>query len=106
MGFLVLPTVLLTVRWIRPKFMPWWALTLITLTIGWALAFGAAITANRPIENSGAPELFALMFGWLYAAAWCLPHLILYGGTRWGLRSIRARSPVSEPRNQNLPKFP
>lgn len=94
-GFLLLPTALLTLRW--RKRLPWWALVLITLTAGWALAFGAAITVERPAETSGAPELFAMMFGWTYALVWLLPHLALYGAIRWGVRSVRPVPPVPEP---------
>lgn len=101
-GFLLLPIVLLILRWIRAKWMPWWAVALITLTVGWGLAFGAAITADRPTEKSGAPELFALMFGWLYALLWLLPHLALYGAIRWGLRILRPEPPITQPRRPNL----
>lgn len=102
MGFLLLPTILLTLRWIRAKWMPWWAVALITLTVGWALAFGAATTADRPAEQSGAPELFALMFGWLYALLWLLPHLTLYGAIRWVLRALRPKTPTTEPRHPDI----
>jgi hypothetical protein len=96
-AFLGLPAVLLMLRWARPRWMPWWAVGLVTLTAGWALVFGAAVTFERPPESSGAPEVFALMFGWLYAVAWLLPHLALYGAIRGGLRILRPAASATEP---------
>lgn len=96
-AFLGMPAALLMLRWARPRWMPWWAVTLVTLTAGWALVFGAAVLVERPPESSGAPEVFALMFGWLYAIVWLAPHLVLYGAVRWGLRRFGPGAPVPQP---------
>jgi len=72
-------------------------MAVIVPTFGWALAFGAAVTADRAVDQSGAPEVFALMFGWVYAIAWFLPHLALYRAIRWGLRTFRPATPIAKP---------
>ena len=100
-GFLLLPGAVLTLRWTRPGWMPRWAMAVIVPTVGWALAFSATITADRSADQSGAPEVFALMFGWLYALLWFLPHLALYGAIRWGLRTFRPAPPLTEPPRSN-----
>jgi hypothetical protein len=46
--------------------------------------------------------LFALMFGWLYALLWLLPHLTLYGTIRWVLRALRPKTPTTEPRHPDI----
>ena len=76
-AFLLLPFLVLALRAIRPKLMPWWAACTIVPLLGWNLALGAAVLCEDP--GGGAGRAFALFFGWAYACIWSIPPLIIYG---------------------------
>jgi len=57
--------------------MPSWTASLVVATLGWLLWLGAALTADQ--ENSGAPEVFAVFFGWAFALLWFAPWLLGFG---------------------------
>ena len=90
-----LPPLLLVLRFLsgRP---PWWKIVILILIVGWASWFGASVfyfenlgdriegMENPPPEllerwsNDGGPMVFALLFGWVAAAAYTLPWLLLF----------------------------
>jgi drug/metabolite transporter (DMT)-like permease len=97
--FLATAPLLLTVRFFRPRRMPWWLLVVLAGFFGWAFAnlfvyfnhrhLGDLIAAaggvnGAPQElldrwtNDGAKRVFANMFGWAYGLAYLLPSLGVY----------------------------
>ena len=97
MGFLILPPVLLGLRWFRPTRFPWRRVLLLNALVGWALFnglvhFRAARWAQSLRENAsapptefsqawmdGQPQRMALYLGWAYAMGWACPWLMAYG---------------------------
>jgi hypothetical protein len=97
MGFLILPPVLLGLRWFRPTRFPWRRVLLLNALVGWALFnglvhFRAARWAQSLRENAsapptefsqawmdGQPQRMALYLGWAYALGWACPWLMAYG---------------------------
>ncbi|MEY4324366.1 MAG: hypothetical protein RIS24_537 [Verrucomicrobiota bacterium] len=97
MGFLILPPVLLGLRWFRPARFPWRRVLLLNALVGWALFnglvhFRAARWAQSLRENAsapptefsqawmdGQPQRMALYLGWAYALGWACPWLMAYG---------------------------
>ena len=78
---LALPGVVLTVRWRRPRWMPWWAAVLMVVGVGWGLILASALLHESP--ESGAGHVGALFFGWALALIWFLPWWAGYGLLRW-----------------------
>ena len=96
-GFLILPPVLLGLRWFRPVRFPWRRVLLLNALVGWALFnglvhFRAARWAQSLRENvsapptefsqawmNGQPQRMALYLGWAYALGWACPWLMAYG---------------------------
>lgn len=83
-GFAVLPLAVLGLRAARPKYMPWWAVFLITLGLGWLLALVSAMLREGP--ETGAGHVMALFFGWAYALGWFAPWLVAYAAIQFLLR--------------------
>lgn len=75
--FAALPPSLLGLRLFRPARMPWWLLATILLLLGELLILAVAMLNET--SDGGAPKVFALFFGWLYALLAALPWLLLYG---------------------------
>ncbi len=71
------PLASLAFRFIRPRFMPWWAVMAVSILGGWALILVAAALSETP--DRGAPKVFALFFGWAYSLVWLVPWLVVYG---------------------------
>jgi hypothetical protein len=76
-GFLLLPLMVLVLRAFYPRWMPWWAVWLVTVGVGWALAFVSAMLREGP--DTGAGHVGALFFGWALALLWFLPWWLMYG---------------------------
>ena len=105
MGFLILPPVLLGLRWFQPAHFPWRRVLLLNTLVDWALFnglvhFRAARWAESLRENSsppsiefgqawmdGQPQRMALYLGWAYALGWACPWLMGYGS--WQLHRRR-----------------
>jgi hypothetical protein len=75
-GVAALPLVVLGLRAARPKFMPWWAVFLLVIGLGWGLVFLSAMLNET--KNGGAGHVFALFFGWAIALIWLAPWLLVY----------------------------
>ncbi len=107
-SFLLLPALLLAVRFLRPRWMPWWAIPLILALLGWVLVnatvhfyyeslndLAKSYGDNVPpelmtrIANDGAKLAFALFFGWLYGLLYSLPFLALYFIAVWVRKGVR-----------------
>ncbi|MFM1767942.1 MAG: hypothetical protein RJA22_471 [Verrucomicrobiota bacterium] len=89
-GFAVLPLVVLSLRAIRPKRMPWWLGCLLVVFLGWALILATAMLSETP--ESGAGKVFALFLGWAYAVAWFIPWLLVYGVIQLFRRRLARRN--------------
>jgi hypothetical protein len=76
-GMAALSIVVLGLRAVRPMVMPWWAVFLIVIGLGWALVIISAI-AEGP--GSGLP--LAVVFGWMISLFWFSPWLIVYAVIR------------------------
>jgi len=76
-GMAALSIVVLGLRAVRPMVMPWWAVFLIVIGLGWVLVIISAI-AEGP--GSGLP--IAVLFGWMISLFWFLPWLIVYAVIR------------------------
>ncbi len=105
MGFLILPPVLLGLRWFQPARFPWRRVLLLNVMVGWALFnalvhFRSARWAQSLKENTappstefgqrwmdGQPQRMALYLGWSYALGWSCPWLMAYGS--WQLHRRR-----------------
>jgi hypothetical protein len=91
---------LLLLRFLRPRWMPWWAIVLCAISLGWlfinlAVYFDQAHTADlveraggierAPPEliaewaSDGGPKTFAFLFGWVAGLAVLTPWLAVYG---------------------------
>lgn len=104
-GFLILPPILLGLRWFQPAHFPWRRVLLLNTLVGWVLFnglvhFRAARWAESlretasppPIEfgqawMDGHPQRMALYLGWVNALACSCPWLMAYGS--WHLHRRR-----------------
>jgi len=75
-GLAALPLVLLGLRAARPRVMPWWAVFLLAIGLGWVLVLVSAMLNET--KNGGAGHVFALFFGWAIALIWLAPWLLGY----------------------------
>ena len=92
LGFGLLPIVVLALRALRPRFMPWWAVFGVTVALGWSLAVASALVHEGP--DTGAGHMGALFFGWALVLLWLMPWLIVYAVVQ-GLRGLfTRRTPV------------
>lgn len=83
----VLPAGVLGLRAVMPRLMPWWAMLLTLLGVGWpVLVFGAMLQESR---SGGAGHVGALFFGWALLLLWFVPWLIVYALIQ-GIRRRRA----------------
>jgi hypothetical protein len=89
-GFLLLPLMVLILRALYPRWMPWWAVCLVTVGLGWALAFVSAMLREGP--DTGAGHVGALFFGWALALLWFLPWLLVYGVIQLAMRRAARRA--------------
>lgn len=74
--FAVLPLAVLGLRVARPRLMPWWAVFLMVVGLGWALLFVSAMVKES--SEGGAGHVGALFFGWALVLIWFAPWLLLY----------------------------
>jgi hypothetical protein len=75
-GVGALPLVVLGLRAARPKFMPWGAVLLLVIGLGWVgILFGAMLNETK---NGGSGHVGALFFGWAIALIWLAPWLFVY----------------------------
>jgi hypothetical protein len=97
LAFLTFPVALLAVRFLRPRWMPWWLLVPAVMVVGWIVVnagvhfryqhLGDLLRATPNPSQAlideatadGAPRIFALLLGWAYGPAYLLPWLIPYG---------------------------
>lgn len=102
--FAALPPAVLIARYRRGRSIPWWAIVLTIAVGGWLLVnlgnyFYGEYTCepvrgvlNPPEEalarctNDGARDVFALLFGWLYALLYSLPFFLLFALAAWDRR--------------------
>lgn len=75
-GFAALPLILLGLRATRPKLMPWWAVALIGMGLGWGLLCVSALVQES--REGGAGHVGALFLGWALVLVWFAPWLLLY----------------------------
>lgn len=75
-GLVLLPILVLGVRLVRPRLMPWWAAFLTAVGLGWALLVVGAMLRETP--EGGAGHVGALFFGWALALVWFAPWLLVY----------------------------
>ena len=96
-SFLVLPIILLGIRVLNRRFMPWWLLLSLIPILGWIFVNGTVTFSyqhlrelhdgysNAPPEltarltSDGAKRVFALFFGWIYSFVYLMPFLCFYG---------------------------
>jgi hypothetical protein len=93
--FLITPPLLLGLKLLGQKKIPWWLALLIISLVGWlsvnaAVYFGfeylAKLLTESPhnsvlaekAQDDGAAQVFALLFGWLYALIYSIPWLIIF----------------------------
>jgi hypothetical protein len=107
-SFLALPPVLLLVRFLAPRRMPWLLLVLLVRSFGWVFsnlavyfyyetlndqlnAAGGVNGAPQELidrwQSDGAKRVFAYFAGWLYALIYLLPLLAVY----WLAVAVRKR---------------
>ena len=109
-GFLVLPGLLLAIRLLREKIMPWWLLILLVLILSWGLLnsgvhsyyeylFDLIESTPDPSQelldefgSDGAKLVFTLFFGWLYGCVYLVPWLLIYQILRFLQRKWSASS--------------
>jgi len=89
-AFFSLPVIVLWTRWRWSKRMPWWAVVLAVVAVGWPLTLAGAVLNETP--DRGAPMVFALYFGWLYSLLWFLPWLLVYGIFQFVRRRVAPRN--------------
>ena len=95
--FLTLPVALLAVRFLRPRWMPWWLVFPAVMVVGWIVVNAGVYfryehlgdvlrTTPNPSQelidaatSDGAPRIFALLFGWAYGLVYLIPWLGVYG---------------------------
>jgi len=87
--FAVLPLAVLGVRFVRPRWMPWWAVFSMTIGLGWGLAVASALVNDSP--ESGAGHMGALFLGWAIALLWLVPWLLAYAILQGVRRRLAAR---------------
>lgn len=98
------PAFFLTLRYLKGPRFPWWLLIGLSLVIGWACTIGASYSTSMELSNeirdyeergenvpeqlmedwaSDAHAMFALMFGWAFAAfnlcLWLIVYAIIIG---------------------------
>jgi hypothetical protein len=97
---LTFPLALLTIRFLRPRWMPWWLLLPGVMVVGWIMVnvglhfhydhLAAVLRATpnpsgeliRKVTADGAPRLLALLLGWAYGLIYLIPWLLVYGFCR------------------------
>src|SRR5262247_1339828 len=98
--FLLAAPALLSVRFVRPKRMPWWLLGILAALCGWVFsnlsvffyyehlydlvieAGGVEVAPADLVDDwqaDGAKRVFAFLFGWLYGLVYLIPWLFVYG---------------------------
>ncbi len=96
-SFLLLPGLLLSIRYFHPCRMPWWAVAALLTVAGWVLVNGTVYFGfkhlgemieshpNPPEEwmeqyvSDGAPRVFAAILGWLYGPIYSIPFFLFFG---------------------------
>jgi hypothetical protein len=102
---LLMPPILLGIRFVRRSSMPWWLFLLIVAGFGWLLVnftvhayygyMGDLVKSYSDppqklldeLNADGAKLVFALLFGWLYGLFYSVPWLLVYS-LIVGVRSI------------------
>ena len=120
-GFLVLPGLLLAIRLLREKIMPWWLLILLVLILSWGLLnsgvhsyyeylFDLIESTPDPSQelldefgSDGAKLVFTLFFGWLYGCVYLVPWLLIYQILRFLQRKWSASSNRDTNRWNHIP---
>ena len=120
-GFLVLPGLLLAIRLLREKIMPWWLLILLVLILSWGLLnsgvhsyyeylFDLIESTPDPSQelldefgSDGAKLVFTLFFGWLYGCVYLVPWLLIYRILRFLQRKWSASSNRDTNRWNHIP---
>lgn len=72
----VLPAGVLSLRAVRPRLMPWWAMLLVLLGVGWPMMVFSAMLQES--QSGGAGHVGALFFGWALMLLWFIPWLMVY----------------------------
>lgn len=93
-GLAALPPVVLGLRAARPGLMPWWAVFVTMLGLGWLLVLIGAMLNET--AHGGAGHVFALFFGWILVILWCAPWLLAYAVIQF-VRRRRALPRASSP---------
>jgi hypothetical protein len=75
-GVVALPLIVLGLRAARPKFMPWWAVFMLVIGLGWALVLVSAMLNET--KYGGAGHVLALFCGWAIPLIWLAPCLLGY----------------------------
>ena len=78
---ILLPPCVLALRAVRPRLMPWWAMLLVLLGVGWPVMVFAAMLQES--QSGGAGHVGALFFGWALMLLWFVPWLSLYAVIQW-----------------------
>jgi hypothetical protein len=97
--FLAVSPLLVAVRFMKPKRMPWWLLVILAAVLGWLFsnsavyfyyenlsdrlaAAGGVNGAPQDLidrwQSDGAKRVFAYLFGWLYGLVYLVPWLVIY----------------------------
>ena len=97
---LVLVPAVVAARFVVPKRLPWWAVTLVVVTVSWVLInltvyFSQAHVTDLVMQaggfdkapqallddwaSDGGPKTFAFLFGWVPGLALLIPCLAIYG---------------------------
>ncbi len=100
-GFLLVPAVVLYVRFTIGRRFPWWVVLIAIAFGGWLFSnvavyyyFEAACedvygVSDPPTEllercvNDGAKRVFALFFGWVYGLVYSLPYFLIFWFATW-----------------------
>ena len=107
-AFFALPPVVLCIRALWPKRMPWWLAAGLVSVLGWLLVnttvhfyyayfddllkpYGNHVPADLLHERcaDGAKMIFALLFGWAYGLVCSVPWLLAYGAMQCAWRFRR-----------------
>jgi hypothetical protein len=75
--FAILPPAVLVWRAVRPWRFSLWVTVVLLVLAGWGLILAVALLRETP--DGGGAKVFALFFGWTYAAVWMAPWLVVYG---------------------------
>jgi uncharacterized membrane protein required for colicin V production len=70
--------------------MPWWAVFLVVIGLGWMLVLVGAMLNEA--SAGGAGHVFALFFGWAIALIWFAPWLLVYAGIQFFRRRLARRN--------------